>query len=310
MMHFFVGILILILILSVILLSWRLILLRRSIKKTADELLLITEELEENRVLHLPAPQRELEELLVVINRNLQAIRMQRRTYQEKERSLKEQVENISHDLRTPLTAILGYLKMIDQTKLSQKDQEYLAIAVRKSHALQTLISAFYELSRVSAEDFRMNMERLDGARLLRECCLEQYSLFEKEKKELQIEIPDRPVFVFADREALERIFANLLQNGVRYAKSELRISIEPEKEGRGASIVFQNDIDPSQEENEPERLFDRFYMQEHSRGKGGTGLGLTISRHLAQHMGGTLRASYVSKEKKRYLALTVRLRG
>ena len=131
-----------------------------------------------------------------------------------------------------------------------------------------------------------------------------------KEKKELQIEIPDRPVFVFADREALERIFANLLQNGVRYAKSELRISIEPEKEGRGASIVFQNDIDPSQEENEPERLFDRFYMQEHSRGKGGTGLGLTISRHLAQHMGGTLRASYVSKEKKRYLALTVRLRG
>lgn len=304
------GILIFVLILLVIFLSWRLFLLRRSIKKTAEALSQITDELEENRVLHLPAPQRELEELLVAINRNLQAIRSQRLLYQEKERSLKEQVENISHDLRTPLTAILGYLKMIDQTKLGQKDQEYLAIAVKKSHALQTLISAFYELSRVSAEDFRMNMERLDGARLLRECCLEQYSLFEKEKKELKIEIPDRPVFVFADREALERIFANLLQNGVRYAKSELRISIEPETQERGVSIVFQNDIEPSKEMAEPESLFDRFYMQESSRGKGGTGLGLTISRQLAKHMGGTLHASYASEGQKRYLVMTVRLRG
>lgn len=310
MMPFLMGILISVLILSVIFLSWRLFLLRRSIKKTADELSQITDELEENRVLHLPAPQRELEELLIVINRNLQAIRTQRRVYQEKERSLKEQVENISHDLRTPLTAMLGYLKMIDEKQLTQRDQEYLAIAVRKSHALQTLVSAFYELSRVSAEDFRMNMERLDGARLLRESCLENYELFEKENKELQIEIPEHPVFVFADRESLERIYTNLLQNGIRYAESELRISMEPEKEGRGAAIVFQNDIDPSLEEREPERLFDRFYMQEQSRGKGGTGLGLTISRHLAQHMGGTLHASYVSEGKKRCLVLTVRLRG
>lgn len=309
-MRVMMGFAICILVAVVIFLLWRLFLLRRSIKATADALSAITQELEENRVLHLPVPQRELEELLVVINQNLQAVRAQRRAYQAKERALKEQVENISHDLRTPLTAILGYLKMIDEKRLAQRDREYLAIAVRKSHTLQTLVTSFYELSRVSAEDFRLNIERLDGARLLRESCLEQYELFEKEKKELQIEIPEHPVFVFADREAFERIAANLLQNGIRYAKSELKISMQQKQEGQGATIVFQNDIDPSQEDREPERLFDRFYMQEQSRGKGGTGLGLTISRHLAQHMGGTLHASYVSEGQKRYLVLTVGLRG
>ena len=86
-------------------------------------------------------------------------------------------------------------------------------------------------------------------------------------------------------------------------------MTIQLSESAETVRLVVENPGTPIAAEHLP-RLFDRFYMQEHSRGKGGTGLGLTISRHLAQHMGGTLRASYVSKEKKRYLALTVRLRG
>ncbi len=304
------GIFMIVLILAVVCLSWRLFLLRRSLRRTARELSRITDDLEENRILRLSAPQREMEELLAVINQNLIAIRTQRRVYRTKERQLREQVENISHDLRTPLTAILGYLKLIHRESLTAQDQEYLAIAVRKSHALERLITQFYELSRVSAEDFSLKVAELDGGRILKECVLEQYALFEKAQKKLCLAVPDQKLFVYADQEALERIITNLLQNGIRYAKSTLHISVRPADEEHAVALIFQNDIEAAQRIGDPARLFDRFYMQEESRSKGGSGLGLTISRHLAQGMGGNLEASYEETQSGKQLVLTLTLRG
>ncbi|MDO4338314.1 MAG: HAMP domain-containing sensor histidine kinase [Eubacteriales bacterium] len=279
-------------------LGCRLYLLRKSMRKAEKELKEITSDLEENRVVKIAAPCRELESLLEAVNQNLADIRAERQTYRQKELQLKEQVENISHDLRTPLTAILGYLKMLDADSLSREDREYLEVAVRKSETLNNLISRFYELSRVTSEDFKLKLTTVDSARILREACLEHYEAFEKAHLEVRMEAPETPVFLMGDRESLERVFGNLLQNSVRYARSRMEVCLQQNKEDRSVVIAFKNDIDPQTEAEEPSRLFDRFYMQEQSRSRGGTGLGLTISKHLVEHMHGEIRAEYCNEEE------------
>ena len=215
----FLFVLIVLLGAAAVFLAQRLLILHRALGEMNRELQDITDKVEENRILKLPVPDGSLEELMVTINGNLQELRKERLEYQEKERKLKEQIEHISHDLRTPLTAIIGYLKILDEEKLDREEREYLAIAIKKAYTLSHLIEQFYELSKVTAEDFWLRTEKTDAARILRECVLEQYALFEKEEKRLELEIPDTPVMLFGDSEALERIFTNLLQNGIRYAK-------------------------------------------------------------------------------------------
>ncbi len=274
--------------------------LKHSLAKAAGELREISEELEENRVVKLAAPEKELESLLEAINGNLHQIRRERGSYREKERQLKEEIENISHDLRTPLTAVLGYLKMIDREGLSAEDREFLETAIRKAGTLQELTERFYELSRVTSGDFTLEQRPVDAARILREACLDHYSLFEQARLEMEVRIPETQMIILGNEEALIRVFGNLLQNGIRYARNRLSVGLEEEKDS--IRITFSNDITPEQELPDPSRLFDRFYVQERSRSQGGTGLGLTISRSLAEHMQGTVTAEYSGEKENRFL--------
>lgn len=286
--------------------SYRLFSLKKAIKKAAGELSDISEDLEQNRVLKLRTPDSDLEKLLESINRNLIAIRRESLNYAKKERQLREQIENISHDLRTPLTSILGYLKMLDTANMSAEDLEYLDIALRKSHTLQNLVSQFYELSRITSQDFHLQLVPVDAARILKETCLDHYGLFEKQQLDISMDIPDTSAVILGDDESLKRIFSNLLQNTVRYARSELHVQMIKQQDNKQVEFLFTNDIFPEIEAEDPSRLFDRFYMQEESRGRGGTGLGLTISKNLVEHMNGTIEASYSDKGEKRVLTFII----
>lgn len=270
----------------------RYFLLRNNVRKTAKELQEISQELMQNRVVKLTVPDKDMEQLLEAVNANLTAIRNASAQYAWKENLLKEQIENISHDLRTPLTAVLGYLKMADAENLSAKDQEYLQIAIRKSKTLQDLIEQFYELSRVTSKDFQMELTDVDVMRILRETCLEYYGVFEKSGKQLEIKLLDGGHIIQGNGEGLKRIFGNLLENANRYAKSEICVKAE-QTDGKTIRFLFENDIEESLMTSDPDRLFDRFYMQEPHRGHGGTGLGLTICKSLVEHMGGRIEAAY-----------------
>lgn len=287
-------------------LAYRLFLIRRSISRTEEELRSISCAPIENRILKLPFPDRHMEGLLKAINQNLESTRAERLAFQKKELQLKEQVENISHDLRTPLTAILGYLKMVDAQNLSAEDQEYLNIAIRKSYTLQALVSRFYELTQVTSEDFRLELTPVDVGRLLKETCLDHYELIEKKDLQFQMDLPNAPAIIYGETQALERIFSNMIQNGIRYAKTELSVRVLGSSGSGKIRLIFENDIAPDMEIDDPNRLFDRFYIQEQSRSHGGTGLGLTISKHLTEHMNGTMQAAYYSKREKRILAFTL----
>lgn len=283
----------------------RLFLLKKSITRASDELDEISENLEENRIIKLSAPDRDLERLLKTVNNNLKAIRKSHLDYIRKERQLREQVENISHDLRTPLTAILGYLKMIDSPQMLPEDRDSLDIAIRKSQTLQSLITQFYELSKVTSDDFQLQLTNVDAARILRETCLDHYGLLEQQHLNVLMDIPETAAVIRADADSLTRVFSNLLQNTGRYAKSELKIRFAQHPDTGVAEFVFSNDVAPSSRIDDPSRLFDRFYMQEESRSRGGTGLGLTISKNLVEHMGGTMQADYSEHDGKLFLTFT-----
>lgn len=262
--------------------------LRKSIRQAKRELEEINGQIEENRIIKLSCPDRELEELLVVMNAALEKIREEWISYERREKEFQYQIENISHDLRTPLTAIQGYLKLLDQSEMDSEEKEALEVIRRRADNLQYLINQFYEYSILSADDYKPELRPVDFGRMCREMLLGSYQKLEEKGIMVQVEIPESPVVLQADEYALERVLGNLLQNAVRYAKSGLKLELSQSEEK--TELLFANDTEHF-DEVDLQHLFDRFYMADQSRNQGSTGLGLTISRYLVENLGGTMTA-------------------
>ncbi len=268
------------------------------IRAVCKELTEARQDLSQNQMVYLPMPERHLGRLINCINAMLEGIQRERQAYEWREKNFQKQIENISHDLRTPLTVILGYLKLFKKEfSLSQEGEgispdefrEALTVIERKAETMNTLVAQFYDYSRLRADDYRLRLKSVDVSRILREAVLANHHLLAQKGLEVALNLPEYPNFVLGDQAALERIFQNLFQNAVRYADSTLKISIREDTDT--AVVSFVNDTSVLSEADIP-FLFDRFYMQNAARNQGGTGLGLTIAKALAEEMQGTLRAS------------------
>ena len=193
-------------------------------------------------------------------------------------------------NLRTPLTVILGYLGFLQKQRMSftSEQEEMLNIIERKARSMELLISQFYDYSRLNANDYDIKIEEIDVGRTLREVFVENCMMLERAALKVQTDFPNHPVWAEGENTALERIFSNLFQNAGRYANHFLNISIQ--ESGSSVQIIFENDIQNINSDSVP-YLFDRFYMADTSRNKGGTGLGLTIAKCLAEKMSGSLTA-------------------
>lgn len=269
-------------------------LLCRSIKIVNKELEEITHNIEENQILKQEAPNKELEKLLVTINAALWSIRKERITYEEREVQFQKQIENISHDLRTPLTSMLGYLKLLDSSKLEEEDKESLEIIERKVGLLNRLITQFYDFSRITSEHYRLKLEPVDVTRLLREIITGFYQELYSKNYTISIEIPEGPMWVNGNVDGLERVFLNFLQNMYRYAKDALKIKVEEKEEE--VVISFENTVSDFTE-YDLEHIFNRFYLKDSARSKGASGLGLTIAKYFIEKMNGTLKAELKEEE-------------
>ncbi|MBP3610668.1 MAG: HAMP domain-containing histidine kinase [Lachnospiraceae bacterium] len=266
----------------------RLLILKKSIKSAKQQLMEINGQMGENREMMLLAPDKELEELLEEINRSLKKIRQERIGYARRETEFKQQIENISHDLRTPLTSMLGYLKLMDKTGFGEEEQEDLQRVLRKAEQLQELITQFYDYSRATAKEYLLDPECVEITRMLREALADSYGELSEKQLEVEAELPDTPVYVAGNQQALKRVIQNLLQNSVKYAVDFLKVSIRKEEDR--IEVCFLNAVEEMTEQ-EAERLFDRFYTRDFSRGDGSAGLGLTIAREFMEKMGGSIRA-------------------
>lgn len=260
----------------------------RKIRKEVGE---VRQDLTQNQILHLPLPNRHLAGLIGEFNNTLEEIQKERQKYEKREREFQKQIENISHDLRTPLTVILGYLKYVKNKEYVVQDKELreiLDIIELKGETMKNLVAQFYEFSRLNAGDYTLKPDKVDMSRILRESLLGNCQILEGTNLEVNINIPEYPVWVMGDGAALERIFLNLLQNAGRYARTYLNIQVsETEKD---VLVFFANDAEGVSKEMVI-HLFDRFYIQDASRNQGGTGLGLTVAKLLTEEMGGTLEA-------------------
>lgn len=269
----------------------RFYMLRRGVQDLGRELALISQQPEENRIVKLSVPQRDLEELGSLLNHILEQMQKERISFEKREREFQKQLEDLSHDLRTPLTAIQGYLKLIDQKKLGREEQEYLEVLERRARSLSHLTDQFYEFSTLLSGDYDLELCRMDLGRICREQLLGSFARLEEAGIEVSVQIPDRPVWILADENALSRIIGNLLQNAARYAKKQLAIEIQEDRTSDRDShvtLIFANDAETLAAET-VSRMFDRFYTGSHARNQGGTGLGLAISKRLAEHMGAAM---------------------
>ena len=269
--------------------SARFFLLSKNIKEVSKDFMEISQDIERNRRLTLNSPNKNLENLLMYINEYLEKTQKEKIKSMNREREIRKEIENISHDLRTPLTSILGYLELMKDDDTTQEEQvEYISIIERKSKALQNLIQTFYDVSRLEANDYKMNMQVIDIHKELMEHMLLYYNDFEKRNLNVNIDMIDECVNIEGDIKSIERIFNNLIQNAIKYSKSSLEVKLNKNKEY--VNITFINDTE-NLEEKDVDNLFNRFYMKDESRHNHSSGLGLTVTKLLIECMNGEIDA-------------------
>lgn len=226
-----------------------------------------------------------MRKLATEINIQLRLLRKERHRYSKGDLELKEAVTNISHDLRTPLTAICGYLHLLRQEEQSEAVTCYLSVIQNRVDMLVELMEELFRYSMVTATQ-ALQPERMDVVRVLEESLISFYAEFEEKGIVPQIDLPGEPVYCDADAGAVRRVFSNILGNVLKYSAGDLSVKMDMD-----GTVTFANDA-PNLNAVTVGRLFDRFYTVEANQKA--TGLGLSIAKTLIERMGGSISADYI----------------
>ena len=241
--------------------------------------------------LALPCPSAGAEELLSCLNQLLELRQEERALYRRKEQELRRQIANVSHDLRTPLTSILGYLQLLEGEGLPlEKRAEYLAVIEGRARTLQTFIAAFYDLSRIEGGELPLEREKVDLSRALSDQLAAAYEQIEAAGLAVEVDIAPGLPPVWADSGAVTRIFSNLLTNALRHGEDTLSVRLY--REGGVILSAFSNRAEGLTAEDAA-HVFERFYTADKMRTGQSTGLGLAIVKALAERMGHTVAARW-----------------
>lgn len=268
----------------------------KQIQTIADELERILDENNDEKVMSF-TEDKEIKHLLEQINRTLEDRQNANAGYRRSELNTKRMLSNISHDLKTPLTVIIGYLEMLLMQETLEKDM--VKKVSHKANELKEQIDRFFTLAKLEAGDTVLTMSKINLNEFCRETIVDFYNILTEKEFEVNIDIPDPPVFVYADREALGRILNNLISNAVRYGDAGHYLGLTLHRED---NFVFVDVIDHGKgiASSEIPRVYDRLYTLEDSRNREiqGNGLGLTIAKSLAEKINGTLTLKSIQNEE------------
>ncbi len=218
------------------------------------------------------------------INRALRQLRKEHHRYSRGDMELKTAVTNISHDLRTPLTAICGYLDLLHREEKSEAVNRYLLQIQNRAELLKHLTEELFRYSIVTSTQ-ELKLERLDVKRVLEESLLSFYVLMQEKQIKPMIDLPEQAIWRKLDADALNRIFSNIISNAIKYTDGDFSVVMD-----ESGQITFTNtakDLNPVM----AHQLFDRFYTVEANRNS--SGLGLSIAKLLTEQMGGKIHAQY-----------------
>lgn len=238
-----------------------------------------------NTLIGISSRDSHMRHLANEINSQLRILRRERHRFQQGDLELKSAVTNISHDLRTPLTAVCGYLDLLEWEEKSPQAERYVDIIRDRTEVMRQLTEELFRYSVLSSPDYGVQVGTVSIGEVLEESIAGYYATLQAHNITPDIRMPEQKVVRSLNRAALSRIFANLLNNAVKYSSGDLDITLTEKGE-----ITFVNTA-AELDEVQVGKLFDRFYTVE--TGRKATGLGLSIAKLLVEQMHGSIKADY-----------------
>ena len=278
-----------------------LLVLRHSLREAAEEL---DEKLrtDTNTLISISTGDRAMQSLVTHINRQLQAPRRERLRLHSGNAELTAAVTNISHDLRTPLTALCGYLDLLEQEPQTEAAARHLAVIRERTDAMRALTEELFRYSVLTATADELHTEPVCLNDVLEQSLAAAYGALSARGITPSVQLPEEKVIRPLDAAALRRVFDNILSNAAKYSDGDLAVVLAPDGE-----VTFSNRAS-TRLSAEAARLFDRFYTVDSARGS--TGLGLSIAKLLTEKLHGTISADYENETLRICIAFPTEKQG
>ena len=278
-----------------------LLVLRHSLREAAEEL---DEKLrtDTNTLISISSGDQAMQSLVTHINRQLQALRRERLRLHSGNAELTAAVTNVSHDLRTPLTALCGYLDLLEQEPQTEVAARYLAVIRERTDAMRALTEELFRYSVLTATADELHTEPVCLNDVLEQSLAGFYGALSARGITPSVQLPEEKVIRPLDAAALRRVFDNILSNAAKYSDGDLAVVLAPD-----GKVTFSNRAS-ALSRVEAARLFDRFYTVDSARGS--TGLGLSIAKLLTEKLHGTISADYENETLRICIAFPIEKQG
>ena len=278
-----------------------LLVLRHSLREAAEEL---DEKLrtDTNTLISISSGDRAMQSLVTHINRQLQALRRERLRLHSGNAELTAAVTNVSHDLRTPLTALCGYLDLLEQEPQTEAAARYLAVIRERTDAMRALTEELFRYSVLTATADELHTEPVCLNDVLEQSLAGFYGALSARGITPSVQLPEEKVIRPLDAAALRRVFDNILSNAAKYSDGDLAVVLAPD-----GKVTFSNRAS-ALSRVEAARLFERFYTVDSARGS--TGLGLSIAKLLTEKLHGTISADYENETLRICIAFPIEKQG
>ncbi|MBD5137471.1 MAG: HAMP domain-containing histidine kinase [Lachnospiraceae bacterium] len=266
-----------------ILLAVKQIIIKRQIKSISNQLKDMT-----NRLITIELSDYDLSNMVSGINLLIDYMHKLKTDEVKKTDSLKLSVADISHDMRTPLTSVIGYLQLAKEECHDENVMTNINVALEKAYYCCSLINDFFDISLMDSNAYTPVYEKTDISGLLCEQILAGHPVFKEKNITPYFENADKPVFVYTDKNMLTRIIQNLISNSIKYTSGDINFTVSNEKD-----IILTVSNPTNQVYIDTEHIFDRYYRQHKSGNTEGSGLGLYICKKLTESIGGRIEADF-----------------
>lgn len=239
-----------------------------------------------NTIIDVESRDSDIRLLADDMNKQLIELRKLKRRYEQGDREIKNAITNMSHDLRTPLTVINGYLELLEDIDKNEDVESYLKIIKDRTNNLKQLTDELFSYSLITQEE-NVKKEKIYINKVLEQSLIEFYPVLQQKSIIPKISITENKIIKTGDEKLLKRIFSNIINNAVKYSSGDLEVSLIDD-----GTIIFSNSAD-NLNEVQTQKLFDRFYTVQDIHKS--TGLGLSIAKELIEKMNGAIGAKYVN---------------
>lgn len=280
-------IILVILVIIILFLVCYLFCMKRELKRIKKELNLVLSR-KTNSLVHTEFASKDIRDLVECINTHLTEIKNKESKLERKNTSFTKMIRNISHDLRTPLTSSLGYVSLMLESDMAEKEKSNnLKIVEERLKRLSELIDSFFEFSKIISNNENIKIEEVNLIATLEKSISNHYEDFSTQNRVINFKTNKQKIIINSNEIMLERIFDNLIRNAYKHSISNLDISVKIKDE---IEITFINNL--TYKNLDTDKIFDEFYTVDISRTKGNTGLGLAIAKEFAEQLNGQISAS------------------